>query len=85
MPKLKKMLPAGVWPRVVPGCASLTWFTYPLVEALAIVYSAIPCTGYAGSIIQASDTNMSETNKDGTSNNIWTTIVGILHVIMTLW
>ena len=26
-PKLKKMLPGGVWPRVVPGYATLLWFT----------------------------------------------------------
>lgn len=27
-PKLKSMLPNGVWPRVIPGYASLIWFTY---------------------------------------------------------
>ena len=26
-PKLKEMLPEGVWPRVVPGYATLLWFT----------------------------------------------------------
>ena len=26
-PRLKEMLPKGVWPRVVPGYATLLWFT----------------------------------------------------------
>ena len=26
-PRLKAMLPEGVWPRVVPGYATLLWFT----------------------------------------------------------
>ena len=27
LPKLKKLLPEGVWPRVVHGYATLMWFT----------------------------------------------------------
>ncbi len=26
--KLKEMLPQGIWPRVIPGYATLLWFAY---------------------------------------------------------
>ena len=30
-PKLKDMLPEGIWPRVVPGYATLLWFTEKVI------------------------------------------------------
>lgn len=32
MPKLKKMLPGGVWPRIIPGYASLMWFAGQVIS-----------------------------------------------------
>jgi hypothetical protein len=37
MPKLNKMLPDGVWPRIVPGYASLMWFTYQVSACMLLV------------------------------------------------
>lgn len=34
LPKLKKMLPRGVWPRIIPGYGSLLWFSYQVSDIM---------------------------------------------------
>lgn len=39
-PRLKAMLPKGIWPRVIPGYAILLWFAYQ-VESIILFLAAM--------------------------------------------